>query len=359
MLSAPKPELAYTGPLMVLVDGKCASACEYFSQTLQKLGRAQIMGQYTTDGAGGPVDEIKLPEGMTFHYTHGRTTFAGTDEYNLEAKGVVPDIRVPVTLESEQAKRTGKDPVLDAAVAELSREGNERVAKLVAQPWQWVSYKGADASFEVKTPANYTLTFSDPETGEVKVKADCSNVDGFFMLQGSNLSVRTAPMEPAACAGDSRSEQFLKLVAAALPAQFAIEDGKLSLVLKDGSTMVFAPVAAAAVPLAAQPWQWESFQGATDEFKVDAPAKYTATFAGDGSLSITADCKKASGTYTDDGGALTIVIGPMTKAACPSGSRSDEFVKLLGSAARYFAKDGKLYIDLMADAGTMAFALAE
>jgi C-terminal processing protease CtpA/Prc len=188
MLSAPKPELAYTGPLMVLVDGKCASACEYFSQTLQKLGRAKIVGQYTTDGAGGPVDEIKLPEGMTFHYTHGRTTFAGTDEYNLEAKGVVPDIRVPVTVESEQAKRSGQDPVLDAAIAELSRANNERVAQLVAQPWQWVSYKGADASLEVETPANYTLTFSDPQTGEVKVKADCSNADGFFMLQGSNLA---------------------------------------------------------------------------------------------------------------------------------------------------------------------------
>ena len=241
MLSAPNPELAYTGPLIVLVDNKCASVCEYFSQTLQKLGRAQIVGQYATDGAGGPVDEIKLPEDMTFQYTKGRTTFAGTDEYNLEAKGVVPDIRVPVTVESEQAKRKGEDPVLEAAVAELSRAGNERVAQLVAQPWQWVSYQGADESFEVETPANYTLTFSDPETREVKIKADCSNVDGFFILQGSNLSMRTAPVEPAACGEGSRSEQFLELLAAALPAQFAIADGKLSLVLSDGSTMVFAP----------------------------------------------------------------------------------------------------------------------
>jgi len=111
----------------------------------------------------------------------------------------------------------------------------------VAQPWQWVSYKGADESFEVETPAKYTLTFSDPETGEVKVKADCSDVDGFFMVQGKNLSMRTAPVEPATCGEGSRSEQFLKLLAAALPAQFAIEDGKLSLVLSDGSMMVFEP----------------------------------------------------------------------------------------------------------------------
>jgi heat shock protein HslJ len=170
-------------------------------------------------------------------------------------------------------------------------------------------------------------------------------------------------VEPATCGEGSRSAQFLKLLAAALPAKFAIADDKLSLVLSDGSTMVFAPVAVAAAPLTAQPWQWESFQGATEEFKVDAPAQYTATFAatfaGDGSLKVTADCNNAGGTYTDDGGALTIKIGPMTLATCPSGSRSDQFVKLLGSAARYFAKDGKLYIDLMADAGTMAFAPAK
>ena len=74
-----------------------------------------------------------------FNYTNGRTTFAGTAEYNLEAKGVVPDIRVPVTVESEQAKRTGKDPVLEAAITELSRASNRRVAQLVAQPWQWAN----------------------------------------------------------------------------------------------------------------------------------------------------------------------------------------------------------------------------
>jgi heat shock protein HslJ len=89
------------------------------------------------------------------------------------------------------------------------------------------------------------------------------------------------------------------------------------------------------------------------------PAKYVATFASDGSLKVTADCNNADGTYADDGGALTIKIGPMTKAACPPGARSDQFVKLLGSAARYIAKDGKLYIDLMADAGTMIFAPAK
>jgi hypothetical protein len=48
----------------------------------------------------------------------------------------------------------------------------------------------------------------------------------------------------------------------------------------------------------------------------------------------------------------------MTLAACPPDSRSEQFVELLGGAARYFFEDAELYIDLMADGGTMAFARA-
>ncbi|MCB0085937.1 MAG: hypothetical protein KDE47_33585, partial [Caldilineaceae bacterium] len=49
--SAPRPELAYTGPLMILIDENCASACEYFTQHLQLLGRATVVAQYRSEGA--------------------------------------------------------------------------------------------------------------------------------------------------------------------------------------------------------------------------------------------------------------------------------------------------------------------
>ncbi|MCB0147293.1 MAG: hypothetical protein KDE01_06525, partial [Caldilineaceae bacterium] len=56
--------------------------------------------------------------------------------------------------------------------------------------------------------------------------------------------------------------------------------------------------------------------------------------------------------------ALTITVGPTTMELCPGESRADQFTGLLGGAARYFFEDGLLYIDLMADGGTMAFAPA-
>ncbi len=128
-LSSPRPWLAYSGPLVVLIDESCASACEYFTQHLQILDRATVIAQYGSKGAGGPIDRIALPGKITFQYTMGRTTFAGSDEYNIEAKGVVPDIRVPVTLESELAKIRGEDPVMQAAIAELDRVISEAAAE--------------------------------------------------------------------------------------------------------------------------------------------------------------------------------------------------------------------------------------
>ncbi len=104
--------------------------------------------------------------------------------------------------------------------------------------------------------------------------------------------------------------------------------------------------------LTTQPWQWTGFSGAVEQFTVETPASYQVTFDANGAVAIVADCNNAAGTYTDKDGALAITIGPMTMAACPPQSHSDQFVKLLGAAARYFFADGNLFIDLMADGGT-------
>ncbi len=110
--------------------------------------------------------------------------------------------------------------------------------------------------------------------------------------------------------------------------------------------------------LVEHPWQWASFTNPASQFEVESPESYVLTFNSDGTVSVKADCNNASGSYTADGSSLTIEIGPMTMAACPEGSLSDQFVQLLGGAALYFFEEGDLYIDLMADGGTMAFTPA-
>ena len=119
-LSSPKPHLAYTGPLAILVDQNCGSSCEFFSQSLQIQGRAQVFGQYATAGAGGNIDQALMPGDVIFQYTVGQYTYAGTDELNLEAKGVQPDVRVPVTVETTVARLGGTDVVLAYTIAYLN-----------------------------------------------------------------------------------------------------------------------------------------------------------------------------------------------------------------------------------------------
>lgn len=104
-------------------------------------------------------------------------------------------------------------------------------------------------------------------------------------------------------------------------------------------------------------WRWEqTLMGNGDKFVPDNPGNYTVQFMPDGTAAIQADCNQVGGTYTLDGSAITIVLGPSTLAACPEGSLGDQFVANLGAAAKYSFSDGNLIIDLKSDSGTMRFS---
>lgn len=108
--------------------------------------------------------------------------------------------------------------------------------------------------------------------------------------------------------------------------------------------------------LLAQPWQWISFQGATETFEIQDSQNYILIFNQDGTVNIKADCNNVAGNFAADESNLTIVIGPATLAACPPGTRGDQFVQFLASATRYFFDGANLRIELMLDGGNMNFA---
>lgn len=119
VVSAPRPEIAYKGKVVVLVDGDSASSAEFFSQFLQRKGRAVVIADSGTDGAGGSVRSVTMPGGFPFTYTGGRMYFAGTKEVNLEGKGVTADIRVPINDDYVRRRLGGEDVVLNAAIKYL------------------------------------------------------------------------------------------------------------------------------------------------------------------------------------------------------------------------------------------------
>jgi len=115
----PRAELQYGGPVVVMVGPNCASACEFFSYNMTINDRAIVVGQYPSEGAGGSVEDFTMPEDITVQLTIGRAMDADAN-IHLEGTGVVPDVRVPVTLETLRQSAGGQDVVLAAAEKVIS-----------------------------------------------------------------------------------------------------------------------------------------------------------------------------------------------------------------------------------------------
>ena len=107
-------------------------------------------------------------------------------------------------------------------------------------------------------------------------------------------------------------------------------------------------------PFAEMDWQWvQTLYNDGKKYVPSEPKQYTIRFRDDGTLKIRADCNLKGGRYAISGNRLSIEITQSTMAACPDGSLEDRFVRDLSAGARYFLKDGNLYIDLKYDSGTM------
>lgn len=202
LLSAPQPELHWAGPVVVLVDQNCASSCEFFTQFLQRNERATVVGQVASSGAGAPVNRVTMPYGIMFQYTKGRAYFAGTDELNLEGKGVVPDVRVPVTEESAAALVAGEDAVLFAGVQALNDLiGQEVAATINLVPLTSEAVGGAALEFDglypegwpfIKKSTGYAFQASDGQMGLIYDITTPEEVDALLAQFG--ISDRNAEL---------------------------------------------------------------------------------------------------------------------------------------------------------------------
>lgn len=234
--------------------------------------------------------------------------------------------------------------------------------ELTGTTWAWMTFNDPLQEIVIDNSLSYTLTFNID--GSVAIVADCNNAMGSYTVDGSSLKIEVGPMTRAMCPPRSRSDDFVKYLDSATI--FFFQDGNLYIdLMADGGTMTFATAeamtaddgeGAIAGALWANAWQWVAFTNPVDQYQIADPENYTLTFNSDGTVNIKADCNNASGSYTADDSRLTIEVGPMTKAACPSDSHSDDFVKYLGYAAIYFYDGGHLFIDLMADGGTLEFS---
>ena len=108
-------------------------------------------------------------------------------------------------------------------------------------------------------------------------------------------------------------------------------------------------------------WHWERFEdtrGPAWDVTVADPQKYTLRLLPDGTFQVKADCNTGSGAYTLARSSITLMVGPVTRAACPPESLSNTFLTRLGEVVTYVLHEGKLVLNLKIDGGNMVFAQA-
>ena len=102
-------------------------------------------------------------------------------------------------------------------------------------------------------------------------------------------------------------------------------------------------------------WQWEATITPAEEIRAGEPERYTILLGEGGKLLARFDCNRGGGAYEISDGKLA--FGPLasTFLACPSDSRATVFMRDLQRAVSFFVQDGKLYLELPMDSGTMRF----
>jgi heat shock protein HslJ len=215
--------------------------------------------------------------------------------------------------------------------------------------WELIELPGHDGKpVEIAEPARYTIQFL-PD-GVLAIGADCNRVGGTHKVDGEKLQLELTRSTLALCPPDSQADPFQRLVENATSFSFD-PDGHL-LLKGDEGTLRFRPMLLGVV------WEWQEFQGSDDSQRAPKnPEDYTLTFLPDGKLAILADCNRAMGTYTleDNGVALNLKVGGVTRMLCPEGSLMHEFLRDLDDVSSHVFRDGKLYLALRIDAGIMEF----
>lgn len=114
----PEPDVAWEGPLVVVVDRLSASASEIFAGAIQDYGRGLVIGQQTF-GKGTVQTALQLsrfaigPDADSFGqltYTSGK--FYRVTGESTQHRGVQPDIALPSAISPEEVGESTRDSAL-------------------------------------------------------------------------------------------------------------------------------------------------------------------------------------------------------------------------------------------------------
>ena len=260
---------------------------------------------------------------------------------------------------TDEAAPTGEEPSETTPLAHTADPA------LVNKLWLWERRDANDGAvaIEVPNPSEYNLIFN--EDGTFFAQLDCNRGSGSYATPGDgSLMMELGMTSMAFCPEESLFDQMMETFPAAAQYRIEEEGAVLVIVWADGASDTYraddatgetAPAGAIDAALVGKTWQWLGTITAKEPIAVADSTRYTIEFLEDGTAAIKADCNTVIAQVTADGSAISIVPGPSTLVACPEDSQADLFTQQLSGAAITFFLDGDLFIDLVADSGTMHF----
>ena len=102
-------------------------------------------------------------------------------------------------------------------------------------------------------------------------------------------------------------------------------------------------------------WEWEATTTPAEEIRAGDPERYTIQLSDGGRLRARFDCNRGGGVYEISDGKVAFGALASTFMACPPDSRATLFMRDLQRVVSFFVQDGKLYLELSMDSGTMRF----
>jgi heat shock protein HslJ len=257
-------------------------------------------------------------------------------------KGAVVSAAVGLSLGGREAYGSAATPNAQATPE------TERARVLLLQ-WELESMTRADGS--TLTPdvaSSHTIQLLDD--GRVLVQADCNSGSGTYSLDGTTLKISSLMTTLVGCEPGSIGSDFSAAVSTVNEFRVTTDaSDSLSLITDDGTTLTFNP------GLSGVTWEFSRFQGGNgSELVVEDPSRYTLELPGDGNAIVRADCNRGTGSAAIDGNSIDLTVA-LTRAMCPPGSHSTDFVRYLDEAVSWVIRDGQLHLSLPADAGIASF----
>ena len=283
-------------------------------ETLLLLKYGEVLARFAMDQGDEPGSDLESMTFLSTWFPSGKVTLSHGEYREAAAQGSASEILVKLNDKKAFGTVNGRETVAVVLVTDPGGSGTFYDLALLT--------KGAEGWMNTDT-----VFLGD----RVKVHSVAFENDHIIAALTTH-----GPSDPMCCPTFKVKKRFVVLENRLVPAA----EGKTG-----GKPEITGTV-----------WQWVQTLYNDDRKNVpDKPENYTIQFLEDGRINVKADCNLKGGTYSvsPEEKHLSIDITHSTMAACPEGSREDEFVRGLSGAAMYFIKDGDLYIDLKYDSGTM------